>query len=1077
MHQTSRTIRVSVAAALGLVSATALAAAPTITSIYTTYTSAGTPSGINLNGTGFCATAAPSACATKPSITLGGTALTVSAATATTATATLPVLADGDYTLILTAGTAGAVTYNFTVEAQDKGPTGATGATGATGSAGAAGAKGATGATGPTGAAGAAGAKGSTGATGATGATGPNGVTGATGATGANGAVGPAGATGSVGAAGPQGLAGPPGLNGLNGFNGVNGINGLPGPAGATGPSGAAGPTGSAGATGSTGPTGATGAGLVFRGAWSPSTAYVANDLVALNGSGFIAVNPNTNQNPTVDVVGAYWNLLVGQGATGPTGAAGASGSVGPTGPQGNPGATGAPGNQGLQGLAGPAGPQGIQGPTGATGSAGPAGATGSAGIGFNFRGAWSSGSATPPSALNLGTVAGYPINLIAPFTFTDGNTYYFVDFNGNGVADNSDQEEHVILNTIFNNGLPTTDSARSVVLGGYTVALATYTQLNAIRTARNYVVPPGWFVLANYSPATLWGYFGSTAVHLNIQIAGSTDYTNLYDGYGYPGMAVVQVTPPSGAWTGTSYSVGDVVTENGSSYLAIAANTSQDPALDAAGAYWRPLALAGASGATGPIGSTGAQGPVGGVGPQGSQGAQGATGPTGLAGPPGTTGTQGPQGIPGPVGPQGLPGATGPAGLNGLSLSNMGEWNSTSAYVSGSITFTRTDSVGNTNLCGYLAISSNQNTDPRLNSDLTAPNSSWFAFDANCRTPTTVTYTVGGTVSGLISGSSILLTNNGTDSLTVSANGTFSFHGQIAANGNYAVTIFSQPTSQVCVVTGGTGVITSANVANIVITCSLPIQMIANGFTYPEGISLDAAGNVYVVDNAYTVTNGSVFKLMPPSTPGALYTKSIFYSVLNPTHIIFDASQNAYIVSYSNGTITKITPSGTATIYASGLYDPQQAAFDSSGNILVSQDWSGLVMKVAPNGAVSVYSNPGLYYGHGLAIDSAGNVFTTASNGQLNGASISKIANTGAISTFAGGLNGWADIAFDNQGNLYSVTTGKEIDVYAPNGTMTTLNTGTLFSNGSLQGLAFDNTYSNLYVTANGSAYKVQLK
>jgi len=41
MRQTSRTIRISVAAALGLVSATALGA-PTVKSVYKTYSTAGT---------------------------------------------------------------------------------------------------------------------------------------------------------------------------------------------------------------------------------------------------------------------------------------------------------------------------------------------------------------------------------------------------------------------------------------------------------------------------------------------------------------------------------------------------------------------------------------------------------------------------------------------------------------------------------------------------------------------------------------------------------------------------------------------------------------------------------------------------------------------------------------------------------------------------------------------------------------------------------------------------------------------------------------------------------------------------
>ena len=352
-----------IAVALGINAGAALAV-PAITSILTSYSALGTPTTLTIAGTGFCTTATGS-CATKPTVSVNGTALTVSAATATSVAASFGAAPpDGDYLLSLTAGTSGSVTYGLTVESLDKGATGPTGATGATG---AAGAKGATGATGAAGSAGSKGATGSTGAAGAAGAAGAKGATGATGPTGAAGSAtvsigttttsaagtnaavtntgtgtaailnfvipqGSAGATGPAGlqgVQGPQGVAGPqglPGANGTNGVNGTNGINGLPGATGATGLTGA---------TGATGSTGATGVGLVFRGAWSPSTAYAANDLVALNSSGFIALVSNTNQNPTSDLVGAYWNLLVGQGATGPMGVAGSVGATGATGPAG----------------------------------------------------------------------------------------------------------------------------------------------------------------------------------------------------------------------------------------------------------------------------------------------------------------------------------------------------------------------------------------------------------------------------------------------------------------------------------------------------------------------------------------------------------------------------------------------------------------------------------------------------------------------------------------------------------------------------------------------------------------------
>jgi hypothetical protein len=114
-------------------------------------------------------------------------------------------------------------------------------------------------------------------------------------------------------------------------------------------------------------------------------------------------------------------------------------------------------------------------------------------------------------------------------------------------------------------------------------------------------------------------------------------------------------------SWSiGTPYAIGDAVSESGSSYIALAANTSIDPATDVAGSgsNWAVLALKGNTGATGATGSTGPQGPIGLTGPQGPIGLTGPQGPTGPTGPSGPTGATG---ATGPSGPTGATGATGP--------------------------------------------------------------------------------------------------------------------------------------------------------------------------------------------------------------------------------------------------------------------------------------------------------------------------------------------------------------------------------------------------------------------------------
>lgn len=79
--------------------------------------------------------------------------------------------------------------------------------------------------------------------------------------------------------------------------------------------------------------------------------------------------------------------------------------------------------------------------------------------------------------------------------------------------------------------------------------------------------------------------------------------------------------------------------------------------------------------------------------------------------------------------------------------------------------------------------------------------------------------FSIGGTVSGLPGGQSVVLLNNGRDSLTVAANGRFVFGGLVPFNGSYLVTISSQPASANCVVANASGT-ANGDVNNVLVTC-----------------------------------------------------------------------------------------------------------------------------------------------------------------------------------------------------------------------------------------------------------------
>ena len=79
-------------------------------------------------------------------------------------------------------------------------------------------------------------------------------------------------------------------------------------------------------------------------------------------------------------------------------------------------------------------------------------------------------------------------------------------------------------------------------------------------------------------------------------------------------------------------------------------------------------------------------------------------------------------------------------------------------------------------------------------------------------------TYSVGGTVSGL--SGTVVLSDDGSDNLSVSANGAFTFAALLADNASYNVTVLTNPTGQQCAVTNGTGAIADSNITGVSVSC-----------------------------------------------------------------------------------------------------------------------------------------------------------------------------------------------------------------------------------------------------------------
>jgi hypothetical protein len=82
-------------------------------------------------------------------------------------------------------------------------------------------------------------------------------------------------------------------------------------------------------------------------------------------------------------------------------------------------------------------------------------------------------------------------------------------------------------------------------------------------------------------------------------------------------------------------------------------------------------------------------------------------------------------------------------------------------------------------------------------------------------------TYRIGGFVTGL-TGSGLVLQNNGGDDLPIEASGTFSFPTRLVSGSDYLVTIATQPSEQSCTVVNGTGTLAQSDSTQVIVSCPL---------------------------------------------------------------------------------------------------------------------------------------------------------------------------------------------------------------------------------------------------------------
>jgi len=218
--------------------------------------------------------------------------------------------------------------------------------------------------------------------------------------------------------------------------------------------------------------------------------------------------------------------------------------------------------------------------------------------------------------------------------------------------------------------------------------------------------------------------------------------------------------------------------------------------------------------------------------------------------------------------------------------------------------------------------------------------------------------YAVGGVLSGMRVGDTLVLTNNGVNPLTIIANNAFTFSARIPRNGSYNVAVSQQPAGQICTVSNGSGSGVVTTIINVQVTCS------SNSFTVAGSLTGLTSGNkVTLLNNGadpQVLSSNAAFAFNVPVADNSSYAVTVGTQPVGQTCTVSNSTGSGVVANIANVSVKCSAIANTYTIAGavSGLGAGKQVTLLNNGadpQIITSNSAFTFDVPVATNGSYAV--------------------------------------------------------------------------------------------------------------------------